>query len=158
MNQCLYFHISKMLAWIHMLWRATCLLHMCTRQDCWSWPAHLKACLLLHFHFPIFDSWRWWGYLDKTWLCSWIFLQGFRCNECYWLWITPTEFSLIYSGGLPVCILRKDLCNLSDLLQRSSRGICLLSIVSWGIEWYFYAVSLHTYLCTECLYWYMTHS
>lgn len=58
-----------------------------------------------------------------------------------------------------LCIPVRDLCNFpARFIVTIKQGICVFSLFHKRIKLYFYAVIVHMYLCTECVYWYETHT
>lgn len=91
-----------------------------------------------------------------------VFMACITGSWMHWMLLTVnytplSSHSFIQEDAL--CILLRDLCNFpARFTMMIEQGICIFSIVSWGIKLYFYAVIVHMYLCTECVYWYETHS
>ena len=84
------------------------------------------------------------------------YLDALNVIDCE---LHPTEFSLIYSGGLVMYSGERS-------VQFSSKIYCDDRIRNLYIFHYFIGhrviflccVIVHMYLCTECVYWYETHS
>lgn len=141
------FHASPVLAWIRMSWCATFLLRAtCTLHGCWSEPAHTTACLPLFFFFlPIFDLW---SFVRVSWQHVTVFMACFTGSQMHWMLSTVNYTPLSSRSFIQedlICILVWDLCNSpARFTAMIEQRICIFTIVSYGIMWYFYAVSLHT--------------
>lgn len=76
----------------HDFWCSRCLTATCTWLLDWSCTNKFMLAKFTPIPRLLDDRFSFWhvkfSYLKNMWLCSWLVLQGLRCTECYWLWIT----------------------------------------------------------------------
>lgn len=142
---------------------ATCLLWAtCTLHGCWSEPAHTEACLpnsCPHSIFPFLTR-EVREIILRT--CDCVHFLCYRVSDALNVInceLHPTEFSLIYSGGLIMYSSEISVQFSSKIYcDDRARNLYIFHCFIGHHVIFLSCVIVHMYLCTECVYWYKTHS